>query len=177
MYWASLKIILIKKKHARGNSKRVFVWNRPSIFIKTSKMQTHGSPDTMYLHHFVSVQKKTPFPLSSTSPTNANVFIQGFYITHNWMPTLSSHPSGTNASPTRSTGAVGGQWRVPAVPAHLSQPWSCCAKPQLSPSNWPHRLKERNASPTHSQLWRACRHKIVLSGRFSWCQSVWALFH
>lgn len=86
----------------------------------------------MYLHLFVSAQRN---PRSHTCTTTANTLIQWFCISHNSVPTLSSHPSGTYASPTRSTGAVGGRRRAPAVPAHLSQPPGCCAKPQLSRSN------------------------------------------
>lgn len=154
MYWPSLEIRIKKKKTLEENLKGFTSFQIPEMLEM--------------LDILLSECIKT-CSLTRTPVCNANTLIQGFCITHNSMPILSSHPSGTNASPTRSAGAFGGRRQVPAVPAHLSQPSSCCAKPQLSGSNWPHRLGERNAPSTHSQLWWVYRHKIVLSGMSVCC--------
>lgn len=81
--------------------------------INTPVANTRGPGHAGWIFITLSACIRNLLPRSSPCPANANALVQGFCIAHSSMPTLSSHPSGTDASPTRSTGAV-------AVPAHLS---------------------------------------------------------
>lgn len=76
--------------------------------INTPDANTRGPEHAGWVFITLSACIKNLLPRSSSCLANANALVQGFHVAHSSMPTLSSHPSGTNASPTRSTGAVGG---------------------------------------------------------------------
>lgn len=126
--WRPLFFVIVREQE---NQEMADVLSKPKTCLRKKALRLETS---IYFHLNVQNQHagartcwhaKKAFPCSHTC--TANMLIQWFCITHNSMPALSSHPSGTNASPTTSTGALGGRsggggagelWRTsPSVPA------------------------------------------------------------